>query len=866
MARRADGTLWAWGTSGYGQLGTGDFLGREAPFQVGTDSDWLETSGGNTHTIGLKTNGTIYSWGSGGDQLGLGDTGIPPYPDRTTPTQIGTDSDWIEVTAGYSHSLGRKTDNTIYSWGDNFYGQLGLGDTGVNRTTPTQVDTSSDWVQAFAGNTYTIALKTNGTIYAWGSNTMGQLGLGDSINRNTPTQIGTDSDWTEIVASDAYSIGRKTNGTIYSWGSNSYGQLGLGDSGGDKKRITPTQIGTDSGWAEISAEHLQSAGAHTQGRKTAGTIWSWGRNNYGQLGFGDTINRLIPCPLGSPAPPTLTATVVSSTQIDLSWIDNSYNEENFIIERSTDGINYAIIVILPVNTTSYSDPPAGEAGTGLTFGVMYYYRIRSYNSFGSSPYAASFSTPTILAPSALNITFVSVFQLDLSWIDNSIDEDGFIIDRKIEANGNYEQIAIVNANITSYSDITTTEFSLNTTYYYRLRSYNTLGESVYSNEGWIIIPGNWLDITAGKYHSLGVKKNGTIWSWGRNSSGQLGQADLINRKTPTQIGIDSDWFSIIAGSEHTIGLKTNPAGGTLWAWGRNDYGQLGIGYTSSYVFTPAQINADSDWLPQGVSGTNLSILAARQHTIACKTGGTLWSWGYNPYGQLGFSDTINRSSPTQIDSASDWTAVTTGDSHTLARKTDSTIWACGLNNSGQLGLGYTNSKENIMIQVGIDSDWSGLSAGYAHSLGIKTSAEGGNGTLWAWGNNYEGQLGLGNSGSGTNKSTPKQIGTNSDWLAIAAEEYHSIALKTNLTIFAWGANSYGQLGLGDTYNRLTPSLMGTDSNWSVITAGGHTQSGSYGYSFGIKNNNTLWAWGYNNYGQLGLGDIINRKTPTLIDE
>jgi alpha-tubulin suppressor-like RCC1 family protein len=349
---------------------------------------------------------------------------------------------------------------------------------------------------------------------------------------------------------------------------------------------------------------------------------------------------------------------------------------------------------------------------------------------------------------------------------------------------------------------------------------------------------DWIAIAAGGYHSLALKRDGTLWVWGRNDFGQLGLGDTTNRSTPTQVGTSTDWIAIAAGGYHSLALKRD---GTLWAWGRNDFGQLGFPFTRPHL-----VNQDTDW--SIATSTITSTISVSNHFMALKQNGTLWAWGNNSSGQLGLGNTTNRSTPTQVGTSTDWIAIAAGDSHSLALKRDGTLWAWGYNYYGQLGLGDYNNR-STPTQVGTSTDWIAIAAGDFHSLALKRD-----GTLWAWGYNYYGQLGLGNT---TNRSTPTQVGTSTDWIAIAAGAFHSLALKRDGTLWAWGYNSSGQLGLGNTTNRSTPTQVGTSTDWIAIAAGGY-------HSLALKRDGTLWVWGSNGYGQLGLGDTTNRSTPTQV--
>ncbi len=346
---------------------------------------------------------------------------------------------------------------------------------------------------------------------------------------------------------------------------------------------------------------------------------------------------------------------------------------------------------------------------------------------------------------------------------------------------------------------------------------------------------NWASVSAGYSHTLAIKTDGTLWAWGNNDYGQLGDGTNISRINPVQIGTATNWASVSAQRYHTLARKTD---GTLWAWGRNTYGQLGIGSTINKN-SPIQIGTSSNWV---------SITAGGNHSFGIKANGTLWAWGFNGYGQLGIGNATNQNSPVQIGTDTNWANIAAGVNHSFARKTDGTLWAWGYNVYGQLGIGNT-INQNIPIQIDSDTNWANIAAGGAHNLACKTD-----GTLWAWGGNYDGQLG---DGTNINRNTPVQIDTNSDHQNIAVGFEHSLAQKTDGTLWAWGYNIYGQLGTGNTVSQNTPTQIGTDTNWTNIAVGG-------AHSLARKTNGTLWAWGQNHDGQLGIENIINQNSPVLV--
>jgi alpha-tubulin suppressor-like RCC1 family protein len=347
--------------------------------------------------------------------------------------------------------------------------------------------------------------------------------------------------------------------------------------------------------------------------------------------------------------------------------------------------------------------------------------------------------------------------------------------------------------------------------------------------------GCWMSVLAGGYHTIAQKTDGTLWAWGGNYYGQLGDGTNVNKNTPIQIGTATNWKAIAAGYGHTIALKTD---GTLWAWGYNEYGQLGDG-TNVNKNTPIQIGTATNWKAITAKGT---------HTIALKTDGTLWAWGYNVYGQLGDGTTDDKNTPIQIGAATNWKAITTGLHHTIALKTDGTLWAWGYNVYGQLGDGTTDDK-NTPIQIGAATNWKAITPGRYHTIALKTD-----GTLWAWGYNDHGQLG---DGTNTNKNTPIQIKTATNWHETTAGYGHTLALKTDNTLWAWGYNVNGQLGDGTNADKNTPIQIGIATNWQTI-------SNNEAHNIALRTDGTLWAWGYNYFGQLGDGTTASKYTPTLM--
>jgi alpha-tubulin suppressor-like RCC1 family protein/Leucine-rich repeat (LRR) protein len=346
----------------------------------------------------------------------------------------------------------------------------------------------------------------------------------------------------------------------------------------------------------------------------------------------------------------------------------------------------------------------------------------------------------------------------------------------------------------------------------------------------------WKTIAAGSEHTIAIRTDGTLWAWGFNGNGELGDGTWTNRNVPKKIGTAKDWKTLATGYNHTVAQK---ADGTIWAWGYNYYGQLGDG-TNSGTSIPTQIGTANDWQ---------TIATGNHHTVAIRTDGTLWAWGGNYYGELGDGTTIDKNIPTQIGTSNDWLTITAGFSSTMALKKDGTLWAWGDNSSWLLADG-TTTNSSVPKQIGTATDWKTIAVGTGHTIALKTD-----GTLWAWGRNPNGALG---DGTTTNRTVPTQIGTSTDWKTIAVGTEHSIAIKANGSLWTWGRNFYGQLGNGTTTESLVPIQIGTANNWQTVAAGSVQ-------TIALNTDDSIWVWGRNSSGQLGNGTSTDKKVPTLID-
>jgi alpha-tubulin suppressor-like RCC1 family protein len=340
-------------------------------------------------------------------------------------------------------------------------------------------------------------------------------------------------------------------------------------------------------------------------------------------------------------------------------------------------------------------------------------------------------------------------------------------------------------------------------------------------------------------------KQSGLWVSGIGTNGYLGNSALGRISSPVQTTAGgTNWKLISAGFYITSGIKTD---GTLWLWGWNAYGQLGNNTVTSASSPIQTVSAGTNWK---------LVSAGYYHFSAIKTDGTLWSWGQNTKGQLGDNTLVKKSSPVQtIPGGTNWKFVTCGLIHTAAIKADGTLWMWGDDSSGQLGnnlSGFGLAYSSPIQTVASGTNWKSVSCGEYWSAAIKT-----NGTLWTWGGNANyGQLG---DNTSVDKSSPVQtIAGGTNWKQVACGMRHCTAIKTDGTLWLWGFNLYGQLGNNDGTGTPRSSPIQTiagGTNWQFVNSHINTSTTA------IKTDGTLWLWGKNAYGQLGLNDTVPRSSP-----
>jgi alpha-tubulin suppressor-like RCC1 family protein len=326
---REGNTLWCWGSAAYGELGTGATADQEQPQQITRPTaGWTSVAAGYAHSCATRNDGSLWCWGYNRDgETGTGTTANIARPHQlTTPAPTG----WASVTAGILHTCAIRTDGTLWCWGDNGAGALGIGST-VSQDLPQQVTTpaTTGWGSVTAGNYHTCATRTDGTLWCWGFNDEGQLGIGNTIDQDLPQQVTTPAadGWSTVAGGGGHTCATRTDGTLWCWGFNSAGELGIGNT---TNQHLPQQVVTPAatGWTSVTA-----GGGTTCALRTH-ALRCWGYNGQGQLGIGSTVSQdlprrvLVPSPTGwSRLALGITHTCATHTGHTLwCWGDNQHGD------------------------------------------------------------------------------------------------------------------------------------------------------------------------------------------------------------------------------------------------------------------------------------------------------------------------------------------------------------------------------------------------------------------------------------------------------------------------------------------------------------------------------------------------------------
>ena len=809
----------------------------------------LEVVGGENHTCSRLANGKIKCWGKNNyGQLGQGNTNdlgdaASEMGNNLTAVDLGTDKSALQVVTGADHTCALLDDSTVKCWGYNAYGQLGRGTTDAigdasgemgDNLTAIDLGSGRTAVEIAAGKYHTCARLDNSSVKCWGRNDQGQLGqdstnnLGDNASEmgDNLTAITLGLSAVEITTGANHTCTRLNNSSVKCWGKNEYGQLGqdntnnLGDGTGEMAALIAVTLAS-------SAVELAAGENHTCARLDTGGLRCWGYNDEGQLGHGNTSNQ------GDNA----------NEMAALSAVDLGTNKIAVAITAGND------------HTCALLDDGKVKCWGGNLFGQL----GQKHDDPNAGATASSMADNLIYSDLGTGRTALGI---SAGSIHTCVQLDNGRL--KCWGKNAFGQLGLGHTN--PHGKLAT-EMGDNL-------SMVELGMGVFSA----------VKLAVGDYHSCVNLGYSSVKCWGRNDSGQLGQGNTSNigdassemGNNLSAIDFDGKVVEVAVGKNHSCVRLDNSS---VKCWGDNEFGQLGIDNSSDIGDGSGEMGSNLTVINLGTNKKAVEITTGGDHTCARLDDHTIKCWGYNGFGQLGQGSTSNigdgsgeMTSLSVITLPTGRTAlqVAAGENFTCARLDDGTVICWGINSNGQLGQDDTTHRGDgsgaavsALTAISLGKTAVQVVAGYTHACALLEDS-----TVKCWGHNggSDGKLGLESLDESRGVATGEMaalstidFGTNRIALQIAAGSLHTCALLDNGTVKCWGNNDYGQLGLGDRTARGSGSGdMGTGLAAVALGASAIEISSGFQHSCALLVNGKVKCWGFNQFGQLGLGDTNAR--------
>jgi alpha-tubulin suppressor-like RCC1 family protein len=710
------------------------------------------------------------------------------------------------ASTGNEHSLYLADDGTVWAWGLNSSGQLGDGTTTL-RVTPVRVQNLDNVVQVSAGYSHSAALRADGTVWVWGSNAYGQRGDGTTGGTVTsPVQVPGLSGVRQISSGGFHILALLADGSARGWGYNGTGCVGNGTT--TSPLASPAVVAGGHLW-----RMLAGGGLHSVGLRADGTVWTWGYDFDGQLGDDVTIS--------SKSAPVQVSGLSSIIHVGAGyshslavgdggtlygWGDNASGQVESGTTAPTDQL---VPVVLSASVVERCF--AGHSHTIAT-------RSNDITAmFGRNSEGQCRATAAAIKTPSTNVG--GLRSLATGFGNHTV---AILADGRVQAWGNDSAGQLGDGTSGGISDVAVTVVA-----------------------AWSA--GRPMSVARGQYHGLALLSDGTAWAWGANSSGQAGNGGSGVVTVPAQVQQGTARFDAIAtgGDFGDTNLALTGAG-KVWGWGANASGQTGDGTTTTPKTTPAATS---------YATAVRSIGAGDYHGLMVNYFGNALAWGQDSLGQLGndatLADSLSAVSCSGVNTA---IAVGGGRYFSLALLADGTLRSWGDDAQGQLGndASFTASGVPVTVSLPIGVRITAIAVGGYHGLALCSD-----GRVLAWGLNGSGQLG---DGTTTNRPTPVYVRANiiadlTNVVAIAAGANHSLAILSNGTVRAWGANGQYELGDGTTTQRNYPVSVGGLGNIVAIEAG-------YGGSVALRADGTVWCWGANSTYQVGNGNTAVTTAPT----
>ena len=905
LAVNGDGRVYAWGLNRNGQLGSGYKITGSNPAYVLTAANTpLENikyvAAGNFSSYAISADGKIYSWGSniygqlGNGQYGGNEIENNGYDsDVVYATEISVDADGndfsniIKIAAGISHVLALKNDGNLYVWGTNSDSLLVSTSTEDVLPLPSKMELSVDGqvldVAAGGGTNssgssgdegkqqlrfHSMILTNTGSVYVWGHNEENTLGKDDNNNSSEIEKLESIKNVISINAARYNSSAITSDGKVYTWGRNDEGQIGNVNVASRTNEPMNVMAGaTNSEDEESSLENIVAIaiGAnHMTALRLDGKVYSWGTDMLGQLGDGRNGYEYekvdLPVLTGTAASNSLIMDHVKVVSADTNEIAGEYESSESMPEIITITDAQKVKIEIPEIKKYY------KSGFNL---------IENDQKF-------DITSATIFSSSNEKIAGVSADTVEINWetvSPVSLENGGErgIVEIKAENEGFY---GILKVHVKAPNEFTTPM------------------------------------IASGENFTIALKSDGSVWAWGDNTYGQLGNGNFESSQGPIPVlAVDatkklSGVFKIAAGKYHALAMTSD---GAVLAWGLNDNGQLGNNSTTNQN-VPVKVFGGEHSSVNGFITLANDIAAGGKHSLVALSTGAVYAWGANNHAQLGntrdendITSTSKELTPVRViqgASAEDGSsayidsavAVAAGENHSLALlgantevpDMDRVVLTWGANNYGQMGSdiivgdGEVSSEPsdeawNQLVPTELSADGTiitnigAIAAGKNHSVLLEYSVDGTGGKVYTVGSNEYGQLGRNSTSKFLSDVTPLASSDVTDNVVdekkdsittvtgIAAGGNNTIIIDAEGNVYNFGDNRHGQLGMGSVGGSKNVAVSNNNfsENGQAIAAG--SQSG-----FVMKKDGYVWAFGYDSDGQLGDLSREDSSVPVLV--
>ena len=887
----------AWGANASGQLGTSNTTEVHAPTSVLQSGALagktvVAVASGTLHSLALTSDGLVYAWGDGTyGALGNYSTtssSVPVAVNTTSGVSALAGKTVVAIAAGAYHSLALASDGTVYSWGNNANGELGNNSTtsytvpvAVNTVSGTSVLAGKTVTSISAGGYHSLALASDGTVYAWGSNADGELGTNSTVDSYVPVAVnmvnGTSSlagkTVTAISAGRFHGLALASDGAVHSWGYNAAGALGNNTT---STSLVPVAVNVASGTSALAGKvvtAISAGGWHNLSLANDGKVYAWGNNANGQIGNNSTVNALVPVAVN---------TVSGTSALAGKTVTAINAEEYHSMALASDGTftawgsNYN--GQLGNNTTTQSMVPVGVS-TALGASALYSSTVYALGLGNSASSVMVVASPPVVTVTSVGTPYVGTYAAGIT-LFFTVNFTGNV---RVNTSGGTPSLAltlgrnVVNANYLSGSGTSALVFSYQIQPGMAAPIGISLGNSISLNGGSISDANGWTltPVLTGVGSTAGVIVDAVLPLVTQVQRSSPLSAIATGPSIVWKVNLSKQVSGVTAGS-FTLST-TGTAAGTI---------SLVSGSGASYLVTVNSLSgAGSLRLDMKGSGTGITDTAGNGlssgftggETFSLVAATAIDSWGANASGQLGNSYSIDTHVPTSVIQSGALAgktvvAVATGYLHSLALTSDGLVYAWGDGTYGALG-NYSTTSSSVPVAVNTASGISALAgktvvaiaAGAYHSLALASD-----GTVYAWGNNASGELGNNTTTSNTVPVAVNMLsGTSAlagkSVIGIAAGGYHSLALASDGTVYAWGYNADGELGANSTVDSHAPVAVNTVIGSSGLAGKSVTAiSAGRNHGLALASDGTVYSWGYNAYGALGNNSTVNSLVPVAV--